>query len=180
MQEPNLDSTLHLDWLRSSVLPNHRFQGVPFHLQPTDDGDVPDWRTMNVSDWVVGPVPSSPSCAGSEANVMQCFQHQVIMPIEQRKAWVRPCAHRMIVACSGESSSVPGTWVVGDSRTESSPGLSPPSAIRLPKIFAGTDGPLDCASGTPAALAEIATATPGKLCWGSVLGDNGTAIPLMA
>ena len=180
VQEPNLDSSLHLDWLRSSVLPNRRFQGVPFHLQPTDDGDVPDWRTINASDWAVGPVPISPSCGGSEASVMQCFQHQVIIPIEQRKAWVRPCAHRMIVACSAESASAPGTWVVGDSKTESTAGLGAPSAIRLPKIFAGTDGPLGCASGNPAALAEIATATAGTLCWGSVLGDNGTAMPVTA
>ena len=54
-------------------------------------------------------------------------------------------------------------------------GWAPQVRFASPKLFAGTDGPLGCASGQPAALAGIATVpAAGTLCWGSVLGDNGT------
>ena len=53
-------------------------------------------------------------------------------------------------------------------------GWAPQVRFASPKLFAGTDGPLGCASGKPVALAGIATATAGTLCWGSVLGDIGT------
>ena len=176
VREPNLNNKIHLDWLNASAAQNR--QGAKFLSPPTDTADFPDWVTMNSSSWLLGPVPMSPSCDGTEKSVMQCFQHQVIIPVEQRRAWTRPCKHKMIVACSTESPSLAGTWVAGEWRQDV--GADGPSAIDYPKIFSNTGGPLDCATGKPATDVDIATATARTLCWGTALGEGNVLLPLAA
>ena len=81
-----------------SFHPGIRMHQGPYFQAAIDEGTRDIWEGSLLS---VGPVPYAPSCDGSEDSVLRCFQNQMVLPMEDRRKWKRPCTRRILVGCSG-------------------------------------------------------------------------------
>ena len=159
-----------LQWARAYAS-NPEQKGTMFRA--IHDSDLPSWQHLQ-SFSQVGPVPESPSCDGTEANVTRCFQHQMMIPLKMRQSWTRNCHQRMLVACSDPTATMAvgeqkelQTWVIGDGDGDGA------RALKGPTVFEKTHGPVNCSTGILATREEIQRGVE-RLCWGTLLDVEHT------